>query len=286
MRYVRALRWAVAALAVAGLGWQLARLDSQGLLTLRSPSIVPLVAASGLGVASYIAFATAWARLRGRGESWRDVGGIWFASLFARYAPGGIWQGTLRAAGAHAAGESKRTAVERYFAEQMLACFSAAVTALVLITIAHVEIDRFIVLALVAVAVGAWSVAVVAPRWGVAVEWAWGAVVAMLIGHFAMALGFAVFISAWTTFDIRFVATSMTVFLVAGITGVLAVFVPAGLGVREAVIAGLLAPQIGVALAISLALASRLWLLGCEVGAWGTWALLARRRVIAQGRRR
>lgn len=283
MNAVRIARWSIAALIVAGLGWQLARQDPHILLTtLRPPSLVPFVVACGLGIASYFAFAIAWAELRGHGESWRDVGGVWFASLLARYAPGGIWQGAVRVAGAHAAGESKRIMIERYVAEQVLACFSAAAIALVLVAIARIDIGRSIVLALAGVAAGAVGVAFAAPRWGFTAVWTSGAMMATLVGHMAMALAFAAFIAAWTPSDLHLVVTSMAVFLVAGIAGVLAVFVPAGLGVREAVIAGMLAPQLGAASAIALALASRLWLLGCELGAWGAWAVLARgRRSIA-----
>jgi len=72
----------------------------------------------------------------------------------------------------------------------------------------------------------------------------------------------------------------MVMFLAAGVAGLLVVFVPAGIGVREAVLAGLLAPGFGVAPAIAIALAARVWLLACEAAAFGLWWLATRRRPI------
>jgi len=83
---------------------------------------------------------------------------------------------------------------------------------------------------------------------------------------------------SWTQVDLCVGATSMAAFLVAGVAGILAVFVPAGLGVREAALSLLLAPQLGEGLAIGLALASRVWLLLSELGAFGAWIVLARIR--------
>lgn len=278
MSLMRTIRFGLGVLIVAGLGWQLARQDPSALDALRAPSATALAVASTLAITSYFAFVRAWSSLRGRGESWRDVGGNWFASLFARYAPGGPWQGAVRVAGAHFAGESRRTMVERYLAEQGLACFSAATIALALVLVARVSLDRSIVLALAAIAAGALGVATLAPRCGFALQWTRGALVATMAGHLVLAAGFAAFVAAWDAGPaLGDIGARMAMFLVAGIAGLLALFVPAGIGVREAVLAGLLAPQVGAAPAIAIALASRLWLLVCELGAWGVWFVASRR---------
>jgi uncharacterized membrane protein YbhN (UPF0104 family) len=66
-------------------------------------------------------------------------------------------------------------------------------------------------------------------------------------------------------------------FFVAAIAGLIAIFVPAGLGVREAVLAGMLTPNFGVAPAIAIAIAARIWLLACEGIAFSLWWIATRR---------
>ena len=100
MKAFRAWQWAVAALILTGLGWQFAAHAPPDWSVLGAPSLA-IVAV--LGTASYVVFATAWASLRWGGESWLDVGGTWFASLLARYAPSAF--GTVRASGDHGRGE-------------------------------------------------------------------------------------------------------------------------------------------------------------------------------------
>jgi hypothetical protein len=58
---------------------------------------------------------------------------------------------------------------------------------------------------------------------------------------------------------------SATAFVASYLLGVLAVFAPGGLLVREAALVAALSPSIGGAAALVLAVASRLWLLGLEV---------------------
>ena len=278
MKFVSATRWALAVLILAALAWQFWRNDLSFVGSLRQPSTMLIAIAFILAIVSYFAFVDAWAALRGRGETWRDVGGIWFASLLARYVPGAIWQSAVRIAGAHAAGEPKQLALLQYVAEQLLACFSAATLALAVIGIMRLEIERSVVLGLSLIVVGSSGIVYAARRRGITVGWTMRAVTATLLGHIAMALGFAAFVMSWTHVDLRIGATSMAAFLVAGVAGVLAVFVPAGLGVREAVLSLLLAPQLGDAFAIAVAFASRVWLLLSELGAFGAWTILARIR--------
>ena len=275
MTHRRAWKWAIAAVILAGLAWQLARVDGRGLAVLAVPVWWAIVLASGIALASYAAFVAAWAVLRGRHESWRTVAPAWFTSLLARYLPGGIGQGVARLGAAHAAGEGLRNALERFTAEQMLACCSATILALALGLALSFENTLLVGLAVLAVLelAAPW----VGTRAGLDVGWNLRALCWMLAGHAAMAMGFAVFTLAWfPDADSSTLATAAAVFLMAGIAGLLAVFVPAGLGVREAVLAALLAPRIGAAPAIALALAARFWLVACEVLAWGLVTMLAR----------
>jgi hypothetical protein len=278
MRLRHTWRLALAAVIVAGLAFQFYRSDLHALAALRTPSTGPLALAFILGIASYFCFLLAWQRLQGRVQSWPALGRIWFASLFARYAPGGVWQGAVRVGGAHFAGDSKRVVLQRYFAEQGLACFSATTLALVLLPFAHTSPGLPITVALAGIAAAALAAATIGPKLGFALQWDARAVVAMLGGHVAMASGFAAFVTALSAAsDVGDAVSFMVMFLVAGVAGLLAVFVPAGIGVREAMLAGLLAPQFGVAPAIAIAVAARLWLLVCEIGACGVWFLATHR---------
>ena len=64
----------------------------------------------------------------------------------------------------------------------------------------------------------------------------------------------------------------------AGLAGIAAFFVPAGIGVREAALAWYLAPVIGPAPAALLAVASRLWISTGEAVLVGGGLLALRRR--------
>ena len=279
MKVLRASRYALAALIIAGLLLQLEHQDPAALVALPAPSPAALVAGFVLGTASYFAFVTAWVQLRAHHGTWHDAAGSWFASLFARYVPGSVWQGAVRVVDAHIAGQSKRRMLERYFAEQALACFSAASIAMALVPIARLPIGRPVLAALAAVAIIALAASRAGPRLGISLQWTTGAVASMAVAHLAIALGFAAFASAWVhPENPREVVTLMAAFLIAGVAGLLAVFAPAGLGVREAVLAALLAPTLGSAAAIAVALGARLWLLVCEVAAAGVWFLAIRRR--------
>ena len=287
MTLLRASRYALAALIIAGLMWQLERQNPAVLLALPVPSPAALVVAFVLGTASYFAFATAWVQLRAHHGTWRDAAGGWFASLFARYVPGSVWQGAVRVVDAHIAGQSKRRMLERYFAEQALACFSAASIAMALVPIARLPIGRPVLVALAAVAIIALAASRAGPRLGISLQWTTGAVAAMAVAHLAIALGFAAFASAWVhPANLGEIVTLMAAFLIAGVAGLLAVFAPAGLGVREAVLAALLAPTLGSANAIAVALGARLWLLVCELAAWALWFLASRRHALRKRRPR
>lgn len=281
-RWVHAWRFGLGCIIVAGLAFQFWNGNTRALVELRPPSPVALVLAGAMGTASYFLFLEVWRRLRDRGESWRAMGGVWFASLFARYAPGGLWQGAVRVGSAHVAGESKRAVLERYFAEQALACFSATTLALLLCPFASTLPSVLLLGALAVVAIVALTAALIGPRLGIALQWNASAVLSMLGGHLLMALGFAVVVGALAgSTSASDAASYMVAFLAAGVVGLLAVFVPAGMGVREALLAGLLTPKFGITSAIAIALGARMWLLACEFVAFGLWCLAVRRYRIA-----
>lgn len=277
-RSARNWRFVAAAIIVAGLAFQFWRSDPRALAALRIPAPGLLAAALLMGTASYLLLLDAWRFLRGLRESWRDVGGVWFASLFARYAPGAVWQGAIRIGSAHFAGESKRVVLERYLAEQALACFSATTVSLALIVVAHVPTAPWLIGALALVATAALAFTIIGSRLGAALQWPLSAVLSVFGAHALMALGFVALVSSVTaTISAPDAAAYVVMFFVAAVAGLLALFVPAGIGVREAVLAGMLTPNFGVAPAIALAIAARVWLLACEGIAFALWWIATRR---------
>jgi hypothetical protein len=277
MSGVRAWKWGVAVVILAGLGWQVFTHVPPDASMFTAPAPLPLGLAFALGTASYIAFATAWARLRARGESWLDVGGVWFASLLARYAPGGVWQGAVRASGDRLVGVGLRDSLVRYASEQALACFSAATIALVSVAVRPLPMPA-LAAGLAAVALLAAIAPPLLARLGAPASWSRPAVLWTLTAHVLMAAGFASFAASWLPADaVDFIGDARG-FLIAGLAGLLAVFVPAGLGVREAVLAWLLAPRVGVAAAVAIAIGARVWLFACECLAWTAWAVIRRRQ--------
>jgi uncharacterized membrane protein YbhN (UPF0104 family) len=68
-------------------------------------------------------------------------------------------------------------------------------------------------------------------------------------------------------------------FALGSVAGLVAVFAPGGLGVREAVLAALLTPKIGEADAIALALSSRVILIAADVGGGAAALVLPTRRI-------
>ncbi len=276
MTHLRLWRWSLALLILVGLGWQLAVHAPDDWSALATPALSPLALAAVAATASYVAMATAWARLRNRGESWVDVGGAWFASLLARYVPGGIWQGAVRATEGHARGERLSDNVAAFLSEQALACFSAASLAL-LSLVAGPSMPAWLVTGLAAVGAIAVGASFVLARIASHPTWPMKAVGWTLLGHGLIAASFAAFVASFAPGDSVDLLVSARAFLVAGLASVLVVFVPAGLGVREGVLAWMLAPRLGVGMALAVALMARIGLLGCELAAWGIWAAARRR---------
>lgn len=79
------------------------------------------------------------------------------------------------------------------------------------------------------------------------------------------------------------VAAGVPAFIVAPIVGFLALVAPAGAGVREAVMALVLAPALGSAGALAVALLARACALASDVGVWGIARAIERRRATRAG---
>lgn len=270
------LRWSIAVLILAGLAWQAVHLAQTMPSALWPRSPLPVALSVVPAVLAYLAFAWSWIELAARGD-WQSAGRLWFASLLARYVPGAVWQGAVRVAGASAAGTHVGRTVAQFVSEQSLACASAALLAL-LLTGAGASLPENLVPVLAATAVLAVTASLLISRRMPAVRWPPRAILAMATGHTLLAVGFALFVFGWHAGSLADSLAFAQALLVAGLAGVLAVFVPAGLGVREGVLAWLLTPQLGPADALAVALASRVWTIGCELLAWASWQRIAARR--------
>jgi len=270
------LRWSIGVLILAGLAWQAVHL-AQTMPSAPWPrNPLPVALSVVPAVLAFLAFAWSWIELAAR-DDWRSAGRLWFASLLARYVPGAVWQGAVRVAGARAAGTRVGRAVAQFASEQSLACASAALLALLLIG-AGASLPDGLVPALAATAILAIAAPLLLSRRMPSVRWPSRAILAMATGHGLLAAGFALFVLGWHEGPLADALAFAQALLVAGLAGVLAVFVPAGLGVREGVLAWLLAPLLGPAEALAVALASRAWTTGCELLAWASWQWIAARR--------
>ena len=277
----RALRRVGIVLGLAVLGFVLYRLHGQwqsldfSWSRLRWPdigaSLLLLVAAQAL-------FAFSWHRLLSdAGESGELRGDVarWCVSLAGKYFPGKVWQAVARFGLYHGAERGKKVAPA--FVRETLLSLSAAMA----VVAAHGWSDvaatgrlelafsigslALLLLSLPGVArtaagfIQRWMpMRLVIPEGGVAslVEvWAM-----QLAGYLVLGLG-CLFLAR----GIGIAQADITMPVVAGLcfaglAGIAAFFVPAGIGVREAALVWYLAPVIGPAPAALLAVAARVWI--------------------------
>ena len=252
-------------------------------------TIAASVALQALVLAGGVAL---WGRmLRASGDAPRPFAallGHWSWAHLARYVPGGVWQLLGMAAGAARAERRPAAYVAAFLVQAWVGIVSAALVACVTLPLARPSL-RWLALA---------------------------APLALLLAHpapirLALALARRVGAAAvpWTggwTEGVRLVAANAVLWLLSGaafwllaraITGVapdqlltftginvtaflagaIVVFVPAGLGVREATLGALLTPSLGAPAALVVALASRVWGLAAELVTAMAGAVLARR---------
>jgi hypothetical protein len=308
---MRAERWrrlgGVLGLALLALvAWRMLQFRDQLQLdvrVLRSPWLAAAVCAA---LASQAAFATAWHRLLGSGGAgaWRHDAACWSVSLAGKYVPGKVLQPVLRV-GAYR-GRASAVRVASAMLRELLLAMGASCTWVA----AHAALD--------ARAPAAWGWAAVAgavllplaawpPCWSwleqlaarlarrapasspaaqvhaqaqaqagghAAQAWAWQVLAYLLLGVSVDGLA-----RALVPGQAPGLLAATGAFGFAGIAGVLAFVVPAGLGVREAALAWYLAAWLPAGPAALLALAARACLTLAEgvAVAWGLWQLRAGR---------
>lgn len=277
------------AVVLIGAAYSLARLVTPQWAAIRARDLawrpVPLLASAALVLVTLAIFLAAWTwslhwcavRVR-----YFDAARIWFTANLARFIPGTVWQFASLAALATRYGVSPIAATATVLLEQVVLLITGL---LVLAALTPAVLHAAWWQAALAVAAGLGVVGLAAPRpggrvgqWlerrmpGLRVLWS-GLSPARLI------LFGATLVAPWITYGIAFRLLAQGLFgtppgswgfYIAAFTGsyvagVIAVFAPAGLGVREVVLIGSLTPVLGGGDAVILAAASRIWLTALEL---------------------
>jgi hypothetical protein len=305
-RMKRVLRAAGQLIVLGGALWFLVRTARPHWSTLAAlPQPIawtPLLLGSLLWVASYGMLVLLWAeslRWWGARLAPRDALRVFLVANLARYVPGGIWQFAGLAALALEQGISPAAATGAVLVQQLVLLATGLVLALIFapsFLSAHVATLSPPVALLMAAA----GLAVLM----IGFPWVLPAIKRRLervtdrplpLPH-ASGAGFALFVLGsaigWVGYGASFwlfaravlgaaapgVLTAGAAFIASYVAGIMAVFAPGGLVVREAALVATLGPRIGPQYALLLAVGSRLWLTVLELCA--TLAALA-----GQGRR-
>ena len=258
--------------------------------------MAPLLLSFLLFFAAQALFALSWHRLlhaAGETGNFRGDAARWGVSLAGKYFPGKVWQALARFGLYHGAPRGSRVAPA--FLREMLLSVSAAMTVVALQAAhsgGHLAALAFpfglgaLLLLLLALPPIARAVVALLRRLSplrlelpdsdaarLPLAWCLQLLAYLLLGLGCFALGRAFGLLGP---DLMFPAVAALCF--AGLAGIAAFFVPAGLGVREAALAWFLAPWIGAAPALLLAVLARLWISLGEalVIAAGLWWLRRR----------
>ncbi|MBI4522116.1 MAG: flippase-like domain-containing protein [Gemmatimonadetes bacterium] len=317
-RLRRAAVWAVQIALTIVITWAiLARIDVS-LRELASidparwrPSLLPLAASALVLLAGFVLAAWFWGRLAtvfgGQPLGFRDVNRIYFLANLGRYLPGKVWQIAGLAYLAREHGVQPLAATGAALLGQALTLVGALlIGAGCLAWTGDSGSLRVPGWALPPLAIGA-AVLLVPPlfrRIVVAVFRAARQSAPDLDGIDPLfgARWLALYSLAWIIYGISFwifarafhvsvgLAASAGAFAAAYLVGYLAVFAPAGIGVREGILAAALTPYVEPAAALALALLARVWTTVVEVlpavglGLWGARAAEAASGSRGEGR--
>jgi len=242
-----------------------------------------LAASAGITLATFALLISAWrAVLRGWDErlSYGTAARIWCLSNLARYIPGRVWQLTGMAAMAQRAGVSPWAAAGSAIVVQLLAVGTGAlVTGLTVVPTDYplaIAACGAAALAAVAALSSARAVAVLARLLARLTRRDWRL---LPVARGPLAVSAAVTGLAWIAYGLAFyflvqgllgeprlsIGAAVGAFTASYLIGLLLVFTPGGLGVREGAIYVLLAGPLGPAGALVVTLGSRLVMSGAEV---------------------
>lgn len=247
-----------------------------------------LALASGVLALTYSAFVLLWRRvlgLLGARLSVVDAHRIWYLSNLGRYAPGRVLQLAGTAWMARAKGIGAVRAITGSIVAQLFVLGSGLLVAAAALPEAAAATGPWRVAGLVAAA--AFVALLLTPAFerlrALAARWAgpdgtgppirWpdrlGLTVAYAATWLLLGMAFWLFVSSLTDLGPEALLTVVGIFAAAYVAGFLAVFVPGGLGVREGVLAALLALYIPPSIAVAVAIAARIWSTAVEIAAAG-----------------
>lgn len=253
------------------------------------PRAAPLVAGSLLTMLTYVYVVVAWRYCLGWwGASLRVLPAmrIYFVSNLARFIPGTVWQFVGLGAMAVEEGISPLAAAGAVLLQQVvllatgLAVALAGAPELVGGWTRQVPRAGLVVSVLGAVVCFALVIPSLLPTVGRLLhralrrEISWprppvsafaGYVLALVVPWLAYGVAFWLFAVAFLGDAAPSVGLALTAYTASYVAGLIAVFAPGGIIVREAALVGALAPILGAQNALFLAIGSRLWLIVLEV---------------------
>jgi hypothetical protein len=253
------------------------------------PRVGPLLAGSLITMLTYVYVVIAWRYcLSWWGASLRMLSAlrIYFVSNLARFIPGTVWQFVGLGAMAVEEGISPLAATGAVLLQQMVLLATGLAVALAgapeLMGGWARDVPRGAMVASVLGAVVFFALAVpsIVPSVGRLLErvmrrpLTWprprvsafaGYVLALVVPWLAYGVGFWLFAVAFLGDAAPSLGVALTAYTASYVAGLIAVFAPGGIIVREAALVGALAPMLGAQNALFLAIGSRLWLLFLEV---------------------
>jgi hypothetical protein len=288
--------WGILAQTVAlgAGGWFLLRTASAswGSLVLSDlhPAWLPILAGSVLTAATYLFLVFLWVvSLRWWQEDfpYLEAARVWFVANLARFIPGMVWHLLGVAAMSHARDVSPLAATGGILLQQVVLVLTGLVVtaawAPALISGvggAAIPAERMLALT----GIGVVLLVLVLPRAMPLMGRAVGRVLRRPVSWQALPTGqFALYVAGlcvpWVVYGIAFwlfgrgllgpqapgLALAVGSFVASYVVGLIVVFAPSGLVVREAALVAALAPVIGDGAALVLAIASRVWLLIVEL---------------------
>jgi hypothetical protein len=289
----RLLGIAAQAIALSGGGWFLFRTAAQswGSITLAelTPAWIPILLGSVITAGTYLYLVLVWvASLRWWDErfAYWEAARVWFVSNLARFIPGMVWPLAGVAAMSHARNVSPLAATGGILLQQMVLIMTglvvAAAWAPALLSSWTVAVPTGDLLALTAV--GVVGLVLLLPRALPPL----GRIASRALGRplswpVLPAREFALYVVGlclpWVSYGIAFwlfgrgmlgdhapsFRLAVGAFVASYVAGLIVVFAPSGLVVREAALVAALAPSVGGGAALVLAIGARVWLLVVEV---------------------
>lgn len=246
--------------------------------------LTPLVLGSGIVVLTLAVLLGAWVtslRWCAARISALDAAKVWFTSNLARFLPGGVWQFASLAVMSSRYGVSPTVTTATVLLEQVVLLLTGlAVVAVFTPAVLHAAwwqgaLVAGVILGIVMIVLPGGRIG----RWlsrhipSLSLVWSQLRATQLLMFFVILTVPWLLYGTAFKLLAIGLLGASVSAplgFYVAAFTGsylagVIAVFAPAGLLVREAALISVLTPVLGGGDAVILAIASRIWLTALEI---------------------